>query len=96
MPKCGKLWTRRSWPKRRRFVPAMARLSLRRQPFRMPPRLFILRHGRSLANERRLIASSPANAVDAFGLTAEGRRQVRESIREALETGMVTLAEGCA
>ena len=53
----------------------------------MPPRLFLLRHGRSLANERRLIASSPANAVDAFGLTPMGREQVRQSVVAAQAAG---------
>lgn len=57
--------------------------------FRMPPRLFLLRHGRSLANERHLIASSPVNAGDAFGLTVLGRTQVRRSVTQALATGML-------
>ena len=42
--------------------------------------LFILRHGRSQANERGLIASTMASAGEAFGLTAEGREQVRSSV----------------
>lgn len=49
----------------------------------MPPHLHILRHGRSEANERGLIASTLENAGEAFGLTPEGRTQVRASIEQA-------------
>ena len=49
----------------------------------MPPRLLLLRHGRSVANERGLIASSLANAEQDFGLTEEGRAQVSVSVRAA-------------
>jgi len=52
-------------------------------------RLFLLRHGRSLANEQRLIASKPANARDAFGLLPLGREQVRRSLEQAQETGLL-------
>ena len=55
----------------------------------MPPRLFLLRHGQSLANERRLVASSPVNAGVAFGLTPTGRRQVRESVAKAQAAGVL-------
>jgi len=55
----------------------------------MPPRLFLLRHGRSLANERRLIASSLASAGDAFGLVPIGRGQVRESVAKARAAGVL-------
>jgi probable phosphoglycerate mutase len=40
----------------------------------------LLRHGQSEANVKRLIASSPAAAREAFGLTTVGREQVRESV----------------
>ncbi len=53
----------------------------------MPPRLFLLRHGRSVANERRVIASSSANAGDAFGLMPVGRQQVRETLERAQAVG---------
>ncbi|MCG6986927.1 MAG: histidine phosphatase family protein [Gemmatimonadetes bacterium] len=46
-------------------------------------RVFVLRHGRSLANERGVIASRPTNARDAFGLTSRGRDQVLRSIARA-------------
>ena len=49
----------------------------------MTCQLFLLRHGRSQANERGLIASSIENAGEAFGLTPEGRAQVRSSIEQA-------------
>lgn len=49
----------------------------------MTPQLFLLRHGRSQANERGLIASSLENAGEAFGLTPEGRAQVRSSVEQA-------------
>ncbi len=53
----------------------------------MPPRLFLLRHGRSLANEMCLIASSPANAGDRFGLTPVGREQVHQTLVRAQAAG---------
>jgi len=49
----------------------------------MARELFVLRHGRSLANERGLIASSMASAGSDFGLTDEGRAQVHENIEHA-------------
>ena len=51
----------------------------------MPRQFFVLRHGRSRANERGLIASSMANAGERYGLTTEGRQQVRETIGGTLE-----------
>lgn len=49
----------------------------------MSRRLYLLRHGRSEANELGLIASTLATAGDAYGLTAEGRAQVRRSVEAA-------------
>ena len=59
----------------------------------MARELFVLRHGRSLANERGLIASSMASAGQDFGLTAEGRLQVRANLEEArgLVSGPVSI-----
>jgi probable phosphoglycerate mutase len=54
-----------------------------------PARHFLLRHGQSEANVQRLIASSPAAARDAFGLTTEGREQVRASVLQARERGVL-------
>jgi len=53
----------------------------------MPPRLFLLRHGQSLANEKRLIASNPENASEGFGLTPMGREQVRRTLLGAHTVG---------
>ena len=52
-------------------------------------RLFLLRHGQSLANEQCLIASKPATAQDAFGLLPLGRAQVRRSLEEAQGAGLL-------
>jgi broad specificity phosphatase PhoE len=49
----------------------------------------LLRHGQSEANVRKLIASSPAAAFEAFGLTDTGRTQVRESVIAALAAGVI-------
>ena len=59
----------------------------------MARELFVLRHGRSLANERGLIASSMASAGRNFGLTAKGRIQVRTNLEEArgLVSGPVSI-----
>ncbi|MGI9242457.1 MAG: histidine phosphatase family protein [Verrucomicrobiales bacterium] len=42
---------------------------------------FVLRHGRSEANESGIIASRLANAENAFGLTEVGRAEVAASVR---------------
>ncbi len=56
----------------------------------MTPRIVLLRHGHSLANQRRLIVSRPENAADAYGLTLLGREQVRTSIDVAISGGLLT------
>jgi probable phosphoglycerate mutase len=53
----------------------------------MPPRFFLLRHGRSVANELGLIASHAVHAGDAYGLTPEGRGQVERSVQAAIADG---------
>jgi len=50
---------------------------------RLGNRYLFLRHGRSEANERKIIASDPANATDRFGLSPAGRREVEETIVRA-------------
>jgi probable phosphoglycerate mutase len=50
---------------------------------------FLLRHGQSEANVQGLIASSPAAAGTAFGLTATGRAQVHASLTSALATSIL-------
>lgn len=46
---------------------------------------YVLRHGKSLANDEGLIISSPADGVPRYGLSEEGRRQVVDALTEALE-----------
>ena len=46
-------------------------------------RWFVLRHGRSEANEAGLVASQLATAENAYGLTQVGRGEVEKSVREA-------------
>jgi broad specificity phosphatase PhoE len=53
---------------------------------------FLLRHGQSDANVEGVIASSPANAGEALGLTPAGRDQVRRSVIEAHATGVLPAA----
>jgi glucosyl-3-phosphoglycerate phosphatase len=53
----------------------------------------LLRHGQSDANVLGLIASTPAAAGAAFGLTALGRQQVREAVVAARDAGW--LVPGC-
>jgi probable phosphoglycerate mutase len=50
---------------------------------RLANRFHILRHGRSQANARGVVASAPGNALEGFGLTPEGARQVETTIRDA-------------
>ncbi len=53
----------------------------------MTQRVLVLRHGRSVANEEGVIASQPANAGEAYGLTPLGRAQVRRSVVRAVARG---------
>ena len=46
----------------------------------LPRSCFVLRHGQSEANVQGLIASSPEIAVTSYGLTKEGREQVKRSL----------------
>jgi glucosyl-3-phosphoglycerate phosphatase len=50
---------------------------------RLGNRYWLLRHGRSEANERGIIASDPANATDRFGLSPRGRSEVEETVVRA-------------
>ncbi len=52
-------------------------------PDQSAARVFLLRHGQSVANVQRLIASSPAVALAAYGLTETGREQVQRSVAAA-------------
>jgi probable phosphoglycerate mutase len=53
---------------------------------RLGNRYVLLRHGRSEANERKIIASDLANARDRFGLSPAGRREVEASVSRARES----------
>ena len=44
------------------------------------PDLYVLRHGRSLANEAGLIVSDPVQGGSGYGLSERGAEQVRESV----------------
>lgn len=46
---------------------------------------FILRHGKSLANEIGKIVSHPKDGTKSYGLTKEGRGQVEKTITEAID-----------
>jgi len=48
---------------------------------------YVMRHGRSLANERGLIVSHPDNGCDGYGLADAGREQVRQSLRARNDLG---------
>jgi probable phosphoglycerate mutase len=53
-------------------------------------RLYLLRHGQSVANVQRLIVSSPAAATESYGLTTTGREQVLRSVTEARASGVLS------
>ena len=44
---------------------------------------FVLRHGRSLANEEGIILSNSLDGISGYGLTDEGKSEVRNSSEEA-------------
>src|SRR4051794_1102683 len=44
---------------------------------------YVMRHGKSVANEQGLIVSDPASGVPGFGLAEEGRQQVRQAVEAA-------------
>jgi broad specificity phosphatase PhoE len=57
-------------------------------PARQFAGVWLLRHGRSQANDEGLIVSTPRNAMDRYGLTGEGRSQVRDSLNAARDEGL--------
>lgn len=46
---------------------------------------FILRHGKSVANDQELIVSHPSTGVPHYGLSEEGRRQIARTIDAAIQ-----------
>lgn len=53
---------------------------------------FVLRHGKSEANEQEIILSNPEEGIIRYGLTEEGKEQVRKSVQEAKEKGLLDKA----
>lgn len=51
----------------------------------MSNRYFIMRHGQSEANVAGIIISAPDSGISAYGLSAEGRRQVRQSVSSSVK-----------
>lgn len=47
-------------------------------------RYYALRHGKSLANEKKLIISSPEEGLKMYGLSNSGKEEVIKSVREAI------------
>ena len=45
---------------------------------------YVLRHGKSIANEEALIVSHPDDGVGRYGLAEEGRRQVAHGVEQAM------------
>lgn len=54
-------------------------------------RYFIMRHGKSLANQVELIVSSPDNGVNSYGLHEQGRDQVVQSVENTPAVAEVSL-----
>ena len=52
-------------------------------------RYYVLRHGKSLANDEELIVSHPDHGVPRYGLSEEGRRQVASAVTEAIGNGVL-------
>lgn len=66
-----------------------------REPFYVPEnelfnfselrnRYFVIRHGQSTANTRKVVVSDPKVGLIGYGLTDEGKRQIEESARKFL------------
>lgn len=49
-------------------------------PDTLKNKYYLMRHGRSLANEKGIIISDPANGCNSYGLSETGRQQIRESL----------------
>ena len=48
---------------------------------RLKNRYFAMRHGHSMANQQGIIVSHPENGCDNYGLSRQGREQVRASLQ---------------
>lgn len=49
-------------------------------PQKLRNKYYLMRHGRSLANEEGIIISDPANGCPGYGLSGAGREQIRNSV----------------
>lgn len=54
-------------------------------------RYFVMRHGKSLANQLELIVSSPENGVNSYGLHDQGRQEIIESVEASPEIADISL-----
>lgn len=53
-------------------------------------RYYLMRHGRSRANAEGIILSDPRDGTIRWGLTEEGRKQIRKGVMDAMEKGLLT------
>lgn len=54
------------------------------QKNKLKNRYFVLRHGKSEANEKKIILSHPDDGIKGYGLVEEGKEQVRISLQKVL------------
>jgi len=52
---------------------------------------YVMRHGHSLANQQGIIVSHPANGCSGYGLSENGKRQVRDSLQQDSLLGANTI-----
>jgi broad specificity phosphatase PhoE len=52
---------------------------------------FVMRHGESLANVQGIVLSDPASAISGFGLSENGKNQVKESVLKQKSIGKGTI-----
>jgi broad specificity phosphatase PhoE len=50
---------------------------------------FVMRHGKSLANNEEVINSNPEKGVNGYGLTEEGKEQAKKNAEHAQQEGML-------
>jgi glucosyl-3-phosphoglycerate phosphatase len=66
-------------------------LNLKQKIINLKNNYFIMRHGESTANTKKLIVSNPEKGMIEYGLTENGRNQVIESIQEFSELDSYTI-----
>ncbi|MDC7235685.1 MAG: histidine phosphatase family protein [Spirochaetales bacterium] len=60
-------------------------------PGTLKNKYYLMRHGRSLANEEGIIISDPSNGCSAYGLAPAGRRQISDTLKSCPYLGPETL-----